>query len=116
MSPKNTLPYKGYLGEFWYDPEIDMFDGEVVGTRDMVTFRGRSVDELRQALHESVDQYLDFCAEVGKEPDKPYSGRFNVRLSPEVHQGIALAAKRDGLSLNAWVAETLAREARKDRP
>jgi predicted HicB family RNase H-like nuclease len=103
----NNLRYKGYLGVFAYDAEADIFHGRVVNINDVVTFEGRSIDELKQALAESVEDYLEFCREVGKEPDKPFSGRFNLRLSPELHRAAAAAAKREGKSLNAWVAEAV---------
>ncbi|MEX0815651.1 MAG: type II toxin-antitoxin system HicB family antitoxin [Dongiaceae bacterium] len=91
-----------------FDAEAGLFHGEVVNTRDVITFQGRSVDELRRAFRESVDDYLEWCAERGKEPDKPFSGKFVVRLDPEIHRSITLAARKAGKSLNAWVAERLA--------
>lgn len=104
----NTLRYGSYIGEFEYQPEADVFHGRVVNINDVITFEGRSVDELKTALSESIEDYLEFCKELGKEPDKPYSGRFNVRLNPEIHRKAALAAKTEGKSLNTWVAEKLA--------
>jgi len=101
------MEYKGYVAKVEFDDEANIFHGEVVNIRDVVTFQGRSVDELRLAFEESVDDYLAFCAERGEEPEKPFSGRFVVRLSPEQHRQISLAAKRAGKSLNAWVIERL---------
>lgn len=104
----SALTYKGYtagLPEF--DPNARLFHGEVIGLRDVVTFQGRSVDELEQAFRDSVDVYLEFCAELGSEPEKAYSGVFNVRTSPEVHRRIALASAAAGESLNAWVSRKL---------
>ncbi|THB65260.1 MAG: type II toxin-antitoxin system HicB family antitoxin [Desulfovibrio sp.] len=103
----NILSYKGYQGRFEYDPDADVFHGEVLHMADVVTFQGRSVDELREALADSVEDYLEFCGQQGKEPDKPYSGRFNVRIAPELHQLIARQAAASGKSLNNWVAEAL---------
>ena len=103
----SILTYKGYQGSFEYDPEADIFHGDVLHINDVITFQGRSIDELKQALADSVEDYLEFCAEEGKVPEKPYSGRFNVRLSPQVHQRIALEAAREGVSLNNWVAKAL---------
>ena len=74
---------------------------------DVITFQGRSLDELKQALADSVEDYLEFCAQKGKIPEKSYSGKFNVRIAPEVHQRIALEAARDGISINSWVARVL---------
>ena len=103
----NMLTYKGYQGRFDYDSEADIFHGEVLHLRDVITFQGRSIDELKQALADSVEDYLEFCAQKGKIPEKSYSGRFNVRIAPEVHQRIALEAARDGISINSWVARVL---------
>ena len=98
---------KEYYGVVEYDPEADIFHGEVINLSDVITFQGRSIDELKQALEDSVEDYLEFCAEKGKKPEKPYSGRFNVRLEPELHQRIAMEAAAAGKSLNGWVAEKL---------
>ena len=68
------MEYRGYVGMVEFDDEADIFHGEVVNLRDVITFRGRSVDELRRAFEESVDDYLAWCAEPGKQPDKLFSG------------------------------------------
>jgi predicted HicB family RNase H-like nuclease len=103
----SILTYKGYQGSFAYDPEADIFHGEVPHLTDVITFQGRSIDELKAALAESIEVYLEYCAKKGKEPQKPFSGTFNVRLNPEIHQRLALRAARDGVSLNKWVAKAL---------
>lgn len=105
----NTMTYKGYTGKFEYDPEADIFHGEVLDLADIITFQGRSIDELKQALADSVEDYLDFCATEGKQPQKPFSGRFNIRISPELHQRIAVLAAQSGKSLNAWLTDSLNR-------
>jgi len=99
------LEYQGYLGKVEFDD--DAFHGEVVGIRDVVTFRGKSVDELRTAFQESVDEYLDFCAQRGEEPDKTCSGKFMVRISPDLHRKASMLASASGKSLNALVSECL---------
>ncbi|XPV77643.1 MAG: type II toxin-antitoxin system HicB family antitoxin [Desulfovibrio sp.] len=103
----NTLEFNGYVGKFEYDNEADIFHGEVINLRDVITFQGRSIDELKKALKESIEDYLEFCAEEGEEPEKPYSGRFNLRIEPELHRRVAQAAAVNGLSLNKWVEKTL---------
>lgn len=108
----NAFQYKGYVGAFEFEQDDDAFHGEIVGIRDVVHFTGRSVDELRQAFREAVDDYLATCAEVGKVPEKPYSGRFMVRVSPEIHRLTETAAKAAGKSLNAFAAEALERAAK----
>jgi len=101
------MEYKGYLGKVEFDDEAGVFHGEVSNTRDVITFQGKSVAELKQAFHDSVDDYLAFCAARGEEPDKPCSGQFVTRISPELHRKVNLAARQSGKSLNAWVSEQL---------
>lgn len=103
----SILTYKGYQGGFEYDPDADIFHGEVLHLNDVITFQGRSIDELKTALAESVEVYLEYCQGKGRSPEKPFSGTFNVRLTPEIHQRIAMRAAHDGLSLNKWVAKAL---------
>jgi predicted HicB family RNase H-like nuclease len=100
-------PYKGYYGHAEYDHEAELFHGEVLGINDVVTFQGKAVEELRTAFRESVDDYLAFCAERNEQPQKPFSGKFVVRLSPESHRKLAVLAKVRGKSLNAIVSECL---------
>lgn len=102
------IEYKGYTGVIEFDPSVDAFHGRVVGLQDVVTFQGRSLDELRREMAESVEDYLELCAEVGKEPERPYRGEFLVRTTPELHRAAATRAEASGLSLNAWVEETIA--------
>lgn len=107
----NTMTYKGYEGLVEYDEVAELFHGEVINLRDVITFQGRSVDELKKALEESVEDYLAFCTERGETPEKPYSGQFLVRVDPPLHRAVVTAAKRAGVSLNKWVATTLERAA-----
>ena len=102
------MDYKGYVGMVEFDDEADIFHGEVVNLRDVITFQGRSVDELRRAFEESVDDYLAWCAERGKQPDRPFSGKFVVRLDPQTRRSISAAAQKAGMSLNTWVKQNLA--------
>jgi predicted HicB family RNase H-like nuclease len=104
----NSLEYKGYVGTFGYDEEAEMFQGRVLGLRDVITFEGRSVDQLKKALADSVDDYLEFCKERSEEPEKPLSGKFMLRIDPALHRAIAAAAEREGKSLNGWVKDQLA--------
>ena len=72
----NTMTYKGYIGQVTLDEEAAVFHGQVMNTRDVITFQGRTVKELRKALKDSIEDYLAFCAERGEDPDKPLSGKF----------------------------------------
>ena len=103
------LEYKGYTGRVEFDDEAGLFHGEVLDTRDVITFRGQSVSELENAFRDSIDDYLDFCRERGEPPEKPFSGRFMVRMPPELHRQLYLEAKRDGKSLNQLIAERLSK-------
>ena len=102
------MEYKGYIGKVEFDDDANLFHGEVINLRDVVTFQGETVGDLRSAFKDSVDDYLDFCAERGESPEKPYSGKFMVRIEPELHKAVAMHAKMDHKSLNAWVHDTLA--------
>ncbi len=101
------MEYKGYIGNIEYDDQAEIFHGEVVNTRDVITFQGTSVAELRKAFKDSIDDYLAFCAERGEKPDKPFSGQFVTRISPDLHRNITAAATISGQSLNSWVSEQL---------
>lgn len=104
------MEYKGYVARIDYDEDAEIFHAEVVNTRDVITFQGESVAALKQALRDSVDDYLEWCAERGEDPDKPYSGRFVVRVPPDVHRDLALEAHRRHVSLNKLVAQRLREE------
>ena len=80
------MEYKGFIGKVEFDDDAGLFHGEVVNTRDVITFQGKSVSELKKSLKESVDDYLAFCAQRGEEPDKPFSGQFVTRIPPELHR------------------------------
>ena len=101
------MKHKGYIGKVEYDDEAGIFHGEVINLRDVITFQGDSVEELRQAFRDSVEDYLEFCAERNEEPEKPFSGKFIVRIPPELHRKIYTRAKIADTSLNSWVGEVL---------
>lgn len=103
------MEYKGYFAKVEFDDEANIFHGEVINLRDVITFQGKTVKELRKAFKDSVDDYLEFCVERGEDPEKPFSGKFMVRVEPELHKTIAIRARKDGKSLNAWVHDTLAK-------
>jgi predicted HicB family RNase H-like nuclease len=102
------MKHKGYEGIVTYDEEADILHGEVINTRDVITFQGTSLPQLKKAFRESVEDYLAFCKERGEEPDKPFTGNFVVRIPPDLHRQLYADAKREGKSLNALVEERLA--------
>lgn len=102
------MEYKGYVGQVSFDDEANLFHGEVINTRDVITFQGQSVEEIRLAFRESIDVYLEWCKERKKTPDKPFSGKLIVRIPPALHRSIFLSAKEEGISINRWIEEHLA--------
>ena len=101
------MEYQGYTGHVEFDAEAGLFHGEVLDTRDVITFQGTSVEELVQAFRDSVDDYLEYCHERNEEPEKPFSGRLMLRLPPDLHRLAYVGAKKEGKSLNQWIADKL---------
>lgn len=101
------LTYKGYSGHVEFDDEAGLFHGEVLDTRDVITFQGTSVEELTQAFQDSIDDYLEFCEKRGEQPDKPFSGRVMLRVPPTLHRRVYAQARREGKSLNQWIVDKL---------
>ena len=99
--------YKGYLGQVEYDDQAEIFHGEVINTRDVITFQGSTVKEIKKAFRGSIDDYLAFCKERNEEPERPFSGKFNLRLDPELHRRVYIAAKQHRMSLNQWIEQAI---------
>ncbi|HLD64431.1 MAG TPA: type II toxin-antitoxin system HicB family antitoxin [Pseudomonas sp.] len=107
----NAMNYKGYAARIEYSDEDAVFVGHIAGIRDVIGFHGESVQELRVAFEEAVDDYLDTCAKLERTPQKPYSGKLSLRLEPALHASVAVKAELAHKSINQWVAEVLEREA-----
>lgn len=105
------MTFKGYAARVEYDDEDGIFHGRLAGIRDGVGFHADTVEDLRAAFREAVEDYLETCARVGKEPQRAYSGQVMFRVDPEVHRKAALAAELAGKSLNQWAEEVLAKAA-----
>lgn len=101
------LNYKGYIGHVEFDDENEIFSGEVINTKDIITFQADTAHDLKQAFIDSIEDYLEFCKERNENPEKPFSGKFNLRISPELHKAVFIAAKQSGQSLNTWVCDIL---------
>ena len=101
------MNYKGYAARIDYDDDDGIFTGRIAGIRDRVGFHADTVEGLREAFHEAVEDYLETCASLGKEPQKAYSGQMMFRVSPELHRRAAIAAELAGKSLNQWGEEVL---------
>jgi len=106
------LKYKGYLGTI--DPDIESGElfGKLAFVRDLVTYEAATLKELQREFHTAVDTYLESCAELGKKPDQPFKGTFNVRISPDLHRA-AVIASSESSSLNAFVGEAISEKLRR---
>ena len=107
---KNVLEHKSYTGSVEFSAEDKVFFGKIVGLRDVITFEGETVRQLTKAFHEAVDDYLESCKALGKDPDKEFKGSFNVRLSPKVHRLAAMKSAAMKISLNNFVERVVAKE------
>lgn len=103
----NIMKVEGHKARIEYDPEIDMFRGEILGLNGGADFYGKTPGELRKEFKKSLNVFLNVCKEKGIEPYKDYSGKFNLRIPPNLHAEIAARAAAEGKSINQWVAETL---------
>lgn len=105
------MDYKGFKAQIDFDSDAGVFVGEVINTRDGITFVGRSVDELRVAFEKAVEDYLELAIDTGGGCDHPYSGHLSLRVNPKLHRAIAERAARDGQSVANWIAQRLSEAA-----
>ena len=103
----NAMHYNGFSARIDYDDEDQIFFGRLVGITDVISFHADTVAELRAAFEETVDDYLETCRKLGKEPNKTYSGKLMFRVKPELHASAARAASLEGKSLNQWAEDVL---------
>ena len=104
---EDFLKYKGYLGTVNFSADDEIFYGKIYGINDLVTFEGQSVQELKNAFKEAVDDYLKTCEELGRHPDKTYKGSFNIRISSDLHKKAAMIATKKRISLNDFVKKAI---------
>lgn len=102
-----SMTYRGYTGTVEYDAGDRILHGRVIGITDIVSFEGTTVKELEADFRAGVDSYLEGCAERGVEAQRPYSGKFVLRLSPEVHRDASIAARLARTSMNNWIVEAI---------
>ncbi|PKA40278.1 type II toxin-antitoxin system HicB family antitoxin [Rhizobium sullae] len=107
----NVMNYQGYAARVEFDAECEIFFGNIAGISDVVGFHADTVDGLKEAFHKAVDDYIETCRKLGKEPHRSYSGKMMFRVDPEVHARAAKAAELAGKSLNQWAEEILSRAA-----
>ena len=103
----DMMKYKNYRATVSYDEEDKIFVGEVFGVSDSLNFHGRSIEELENSFQDCIESYLEFCKQVGKEPQKEFSGSFNVRTSPVIHEKASEYAAENSVSLNQVVTMAL---------
>jgi predicted HicB family RNase H-like nuclease len=106
------IEYKGYTGVIEFDPDLRLFTGHVIDLRDEIYFEGHSVETIEASMHRAVDHYLEVCQQRGEEPQRPFSGKLNVRLGADLHRAAAVAAAAEGESLNSWLARVVEEAAR----
>ena len=104
---KDMMTYENYMGSVHYSDEDRVFYGKVEFVKSLISFEGTDVDSLRQAFEEAVEDYLELCAEEGKEPEQPFKGSFNVRTGSDLHRRAVMFAKEKGVNLNRLVTEAL---------
>ena len=102
------MKYRGYAARIEYSDDDGLFIGHIAGIRDVVGFHGESVSELREAFEEAVDDYLATCEKLGREPQRPFSGKLSLRLDPQLHAQVAIKAELSNQSINQWVVDRLA--------
>ena len=106
---KDMIEYKGYYGSVHYSSEDDILYGKLEGIRGLINYEATTIKELKESFQEAVDDYLETCKELEKEPEKPFKGSFNVRIGPELHQKIAILAEKQEKSINKIICEALER-------
>lgn len=99
------MQYKGYVARIEFDEEANLFHGEVVNIQDVITFQGKLVEEIKKAFHDSVDDYLEFCAQRNEEPEK------QSNFLREQHRKVILAAEKAGKQVDSWVADAILKSA-----
>jgi predicted HicB family RNase H-like nuclease len=103
----NILEYKDFIGSVSYNDGDECFFGKLEGINDLVTFEGASVRALKKSFKEAVDDYVELCKELNKEPYKSVKGSFNIRIEPKLHYSAIYTALKKGISLNQFVAEAI---------
>lgn len=104
---KNLLEYRGYHARIELSEEDNCFVGSVMGINDSLHFHGQTVAELKEAFQVCIDDYLEMCKAFGKTPEKEYKGSFNIRIPPELHKQLELAAAESGTTLNQYISKLL---------
>ena len=105
-----TVKYKGYEGSIEIDLERNVCRGKILFINDLVTYEASSIKDIQKEFEAAVDDYLETCEQLGRNPNKSYKGSFNVRVSPDIHRQAAMTAYREGISLNDYVGKAIMNE------
>lgn len=104
----NAFHHKGYVGVIdTFDDDLGIMSGTVLGIRDVLYFEGETLREVKASFLRVVDSYLQLSHDEGIAPEKPKSGRFNLRVNPKLHRQMESLAAASGKSLNDWIEEHL---------
>lgn len=105
-----VMKYKNYIASIHYSDEDSLFWGEVEGINDLITFDATNVKELKENFHYAVDDYIEFCKEIGKEPEKRFSGKLMLRITPQMHKDLFYKSKAEGLSINDCIVSAIKKD------
>jgi predicted HicB family RNase H-like nuclease len=101
------MEYKGYTAVVEFDPDLRVLTGHVIDLRDEIYFEGASVEALEASMQRAIDHYLEVCRKRSEQPEKPFSGKLNLRLGSDLHRAAAIAAATEGESLNNWLVRVV---------
>jgi len=104
------MKYGDYVGTIEFDTDDKILYGKVIGISDEITYEGNTLDELETDFRETIDEYIEFCKEIDKIPEKSFSGKILLRTNPDLHSKIALSAQKQGKSVNSWLNDLISKE------
>ena len=104
---KNTISYKGYYGSVEFSDEDNVFFGKIIGINDRITYEGEDAKSLRRDFEDAVDEYIELCSQMGKEPEKSYKGTLSVKIAPTLHRQLAVFSASNGKKLNTIIEEAI---------
>jgi len=103
----DKMKYKEFIGTVHFSSADEVFFGKIEGINDLITFEGETVNKLKRAFKDAVEDYLELCKVTGKEVFRSFKGSFNIRLNPELHSKLFENATLEGKTLNQYVKEAL---------
>lgn len=104
---KDLMQHRGYYGSVHFDSENIIFHGKIEFIRALVTYEATDAKGLKKAFEDAIDDYFEMCQRNNIEPEKPFKGSFNVRVKPDLHRELAIAAQREHITINKYISKTL---------